>query len=74
MTLEELRKSNAIWLTAAEIAPILGANPNTIRFQAHENPQALGFPVSVCGKMVRIPRVPFLRFLGTEESLDKMSS
>lgn len=63
MTLEEIKCSDKLFLTAVDIAPVLGACPDTIRDQAHENPEYLGFPVSVMGKMVRIPRIPFIYFV-----------
>ena len=64
MTLDEMQKSTAIWLTAVDVAVVLGSDPNSIRMQAHQAPEQLGFPVSVCGSRVRIPRIPFLRFIG----------
>lgn len=67
MTLEQIKNSEKTFLTPNDIADILGANAQTIRIQAREAPEMLGFPVSCCGKRTRIPRGPFLRFLGYEE-------
>lgn len=63
MTLEEIRTSRALWLTADEIAPILGCKAHSIRVQAHADPHKLGFPVVVTGRRVRIPRARFLEYI-----------
>ena len=64
MTLEEAKQSDKAFLTPAEIAPIIGCNPNWIRKAAHDAPELVGFPVCVIGTRTRIPRKPFLAFLG----------
>lgn len=64
MTLDEIRASTRDILTPAQVAPILGCDPQCIRVTAREAPEKLGFPVTVMGTRVRIPRLPFLRFLG----------
>ena len=67
MTIPEIKALDREMLTAAEVAPILNTNPNLIRWQAHENPEALGFPVIVMKSRVKIPRIPFLKFLGVDD-------
>jgi len=64
MTIEDIKSLDREMLIAAEVAPILGTDPNLIRHQAHKNPEALGFPVIVMKSRVKIPRIPFLRFIG----------
>lgn len=64
MTLAEIKASPAVWLTAADIAPVLECNPNSIRAQAQTDPSKLGFKVSVIGNRVLIPRISFLDFFG----------
>ena len=66
MTLHEIKESEALFLAPADIAPVLGCDPNFIRRAAHDAPELIGFPVSVIGSRTRIPRKPFLRFLGEE--------
>ena len=66
MTLEEIRASEKLLLTPEEIAPVIGAHAQSIRAAAREKPELLGFPVTVVGTRTRIPRKPFLRFLGEE--------
>lgn len=64
MTLAEIKQSNELYLIAEDVAPLLRTNPNTIRAQAKERPELLGFPVVVLGKRVIIPRRAFLEFFG----------
>lgn len=64
MTLEEIKASPSVWLTPAEIAPVLECDPNVIRRQAQTNPELLGFPVVVLCSRVKILRKGFLEFLG----------
>lgn len=64
MTLEEIKRSGELLLIPKDVAPVLGCDPEKIRIQAHENPTLLGFPVVVIGTRVRIPRKPFLQWLG----------
>ena len=64
MTLEEIRASEKPVLIPTDIAPVLGCDPQWIRDTARQVPHALGFPVIVIGARVKIPRLPFLRFMG----------
>lgn len=64
MTIEEMKNSDKIWLTPAEIAPVVQSDPNLIRWQAHNDPAKLGFPVTVLGCRVKINRKTFLQYLG----------
>ena len=61
-TLEEIERSSAEMLTPTDIAPIFPANPQSIRLQARDNPDALGFPVICIGSRVYIPKQGCLRF------------
>ena len=60
MTLDEIRASDKAVLTPAEIAPVLGVNPQSIRVA---DPVDLGFPVCRIGTRTLIPRKPFLAFV-----------
>lgn len=66
MTLEEIKSSEALFLRPQDVAGVMGCDPQYIRIQAREKPAALGFPVTVTGRRTRIPRIPFLRYLGVE--------
>lgn len=52
------------WFTVTEVSGVLNANPHTLRVTARQRPELLGFPVIVSGNRVKIPRIPFLRFMG----------
>lgn len=64
MTIEEIKASPSVWLTPAEIAPVLECDPNSIRRQAQADPSKLGFPVTVLGARVKVNRIGFIAFLG----------
>ena len=63
LTLEDVMRMDCPTLTPNQVAGILNADPNTIRWQAHENPAGLGFPVIVAKRRTYIPRLPFIRFM-----------
>lgn len=63
MTLSDLEKIEKAYLTPAQIAPVLGADPNWIRWQAHEDKDMLGFPVIVMRSRVKIPKAAFIKFM-----------
>jgi len=67
MTIEQIIASDKPMLTPTEIAEVVGADPQDIRNQAHNNPAMLGFPVCVIGTRTKIPRVGFLKFLGVKD-------
>ena len=64
MTIEEIKASDSIFLTPVQIAPILSIDPQLIRLQARQDPSKLGFPVMVAKSRTKIPRKPFLDWLG----------
>lgn len=63
MTLTDLERLGTPTITPAQAGAVLGIDPNTIRWQARDNPAALGFPVIVVKSRTYIPRLPFLRFM-----------
>lgn len=67
MTLTELAgMADKHYLIPREVAPLLNVSPYTINVAA-QNPETrdkLGFPVIITGTRVRIPRIPFLHFMG----------
>lgn len=60
MTLKDLEKTEGEILLAADVAKVLRVNPESIRLQARECPERLGFPVVVIGNKVIIPKEGFL--------------
>lgn len=64
MTLTEIINSEKHFLTPADVAPIIGSEPYTISLTARQRPELLGFPFTFSGNRMKIPRIPFLRFMG----------
>ena len=65
--LDVIKNDDRIFVTVADIAPILKADPLYLRETARQAPEALWFPVCVVVRLVKIPRVPFLRFCGVDD-------
>ena len=68
MTLEEIESMDALTLTPAQVASVLNCDPQVVRISAKNRPDLLGFPVICVGNRVKIPRIPFLRFVKGEQS------
>ena len=54
------------YLTPAQIAPVLGVDPHHIRVTARQAPEHLKFEFEVVGNRTKIPRIPFLRYIGVK--------
>lgn len=63
MTLEQIKSLDSVMITPAQAAEVLGSDPQWIRIAAREKPHLLGFPVTVIGNRVKIPRLPFVKFM-----------
>ena len=63
-TLADLTASSKEFFTPGDIEGVLGCDQQTIRMQARERPELLHFPTICMGSRVKIPRIPFLRFMG----------
>lgn len=63
MTLSDIEKIPREYLLPAEVSEVLNMQQNSLNVQAHENPDALGFPVIVTGSRVRVPKEGFLYFM-----------
>ena len=63
MKYEEILTSDKDFLIPKDVAEVLGCKPYSINTQAKENPAKLGFPVTVMGANVRIPRLGFIRWM-----------
>lgn len=66
MSLDDIRKIDREFLTPAQVAEVLGCDPHGIRVWARQRPEGLGFPVCIVGHRIKIPKVPFLRFMGVD--------
>ena len=56
--------SDKAFLTPADVAPILGMDPHSIRLTARQRPELLKFEFVLSGNRTKIPRIPFLRYIG----------
>ena len=68
-TLADLCLSQKPFLTPDDVSGVLGSNPQTIRVTARQRPDLIGYEFTFVGNRMKIPRIPFLRFMGinTEE-------
>lgn len=66
MTLNEIRESTKMMLTPADVAEVLGCDPQGIRVSAKLAPERLGFPVIMIGSRVKIPRQAFIKYVTGE--------
>ena len=64
MTLHDLIYDTRDFLTSADVAPLLGRDPQSLRSQAQADQSKLGFPVIIVGSRVLIPRKAFLAYCG----------
>lgn len=65
-TLEDLQVSTKAFFTPGDVCGVLGANPQTIRVTARQRPDLIGYEFTFVGNRMKIPKVPFLRFMGLE--------
>lgn len=63
MTLQDVKNMDCTMISADTAAKVIGCDPHYIRVAARQCPQTLGFPVMVYRSRVRIPRLPFVKFL-----------
>lgn len=71
MTLKEIEASDKDTLAPSDISTVLGCHPYSINVQAKQDVlqgvNSLGFPITIVGNRVRIPRIPFLEFMGVKD-------
>lgn len=68
MTLEEIRATDKPMLTAADIADLMGSDPQTIRLSAQQRPDLVRYPFTFVGNRMKIPRTGFLNWWEGGES------
>ena len=66
MTLAEIYAMDKEWLLPREVAAVLHTTDHSVRVCARQRPDLLGFPTVIMGTRVKIPRIPFLKFMGYE--------
>lgn len=62
LTLKDIEAMDEEMLSPALVAPIIGCDQQTLRMQARERPDLLGFPTICLGSRVRIPKEGFLAY------------
>ena len=65
--IRQIQLSDETTITPAMAAKAIGCNPMWIRFVAKNDPVRLGFRVIRLNSRVKIPRIPFLEYLGFKE-------
>lgn len=67
MTMEQIKASTETVLPVYQIAETLGISAERLMEQARKDPGKLAFPVVVACDTVRVPRIPFIKFLEGEK-------
>lgn len=62
MTIDEIRNSDKDFLTPKDVSGVLKVDPQNIRKQAKVDAEKLGFPVTIIGTRIRIPKILFLKW------------
>lgn len=72
LTLAQIAEMDSMYLIPAQVAPALGCTQYYINVASMtpEGRMYLGFPVIRMGNRVKIPRIPFLRFMGWEGAIN----
>lgn len=64
MTIEEIRSSDKLFLRPDDVKKLLRCDAQTLRETAKYDIKRLGFNASLIGDELKIPRIPFLEWLG----------
>lgn len=67
-TLIDLICSDKDHFTPNDVCGVLRCDPHTLRLTARQRPELLGFRVVIMGNRIKIPRIPFLQFMGVSAS------
>lgn len=67
MNISDIASMQDDFITASVAGQVLNTDPQSIREQAKRDSSKLGFPVIVIGHRVKIPRVPFVRYVTGEQ-------
>ena len=65
-TIDDLIACEKMFFTPLDICGVLGSDPTTIRATARQRPDLVHFPFTFVGNHMKIPKKPFLRFMGIE--------
>lgn len=64
MSIDDLKAEEIAFITPRVAAQFLRCDPHWLRLMARQQPERLGFPVCCICSRVKIPRIPFIKFLG----------
>lgn len=67
--IQSIINCDKIYLTPSDVATVLNSDPHTIRCTARQRPELLGFEFIFSGNRMKIPRIPFLRYIGIDLGL-----
>lgn len=72
LSLSEIAQMESKTLTPEDVAAALNCTPHAVRLMAStpEGRNGLGFPVIRIGSHTKIPRAPFLRYMGWEGKIN----
>lgn len=74
MKLHDIEKIDSEWLTPAQVAKYIKCDPNTIRAAARTRPELLGFPITIMGSRIKIPKQAFIKYCMGESTSEKEQS
>lgn len=61
-TLQEIEACGKEVLIPDDVAGYLGCHPHNLRIAAHQAPELLGFPFTIIGTRMKIPREGFVQW------------
>ena len=67
MTVEDLKKMKKPVISGTMAAKVMGMDSSRLIGYAREHPERIQFPFQISGNRLKIPRIPFLRWLGEIE-------
>lgn len=65
-SIEDLIASEKAFFSPIDICGVLGSDPQTIRITARQRPDLIHYPFTFTGTRMKIPKGPFLKFMGVE--------
>lgn len=66
ITLEEIEEIPRDYLLPVEVADYLHIYPQNLRIALRKDKSMLGVPAIIVGKMIKIPKIPFVKFMRGE--------
>ena len=66
MTVEDLKKMKEPVISGTMAAKVMGMDSSRLIGYAREHPERIQFPFQISGNRLKIPRIPFLRWLGED--------